>query len=127
VKTGFGRRKEKIDPTTRELLYTRAYRQHHPGQPIELHFHNMSTGETFEIKLTERKEQSLYNALEEALASLDRNEFPPKPDPFVCPGCAFFLICPAQIYTFIRHVQQCEPTPAYSLSRHIACAASNPP
>ena len=95
VKTGFGRRKEKIDPTTRELLYTRAYRQHHPGQPIELHFHNMSTGETFEIKLTERKEQSLYNALEEALASLDRNEFPPKPDPFVCPGCAFFLICPA--------------------------------
>ena len=95
VKTGYGRRKSKADPTTRELLYARAYRQHHPNQPIGLHFHNMSTGETFEIKLTQKKEQSLYQELEKALDGMARNEFPPKPDPFVCPVCPFFLICPA--------------------------------
>ncbi len=95
VKTGYGRRKTKVDPTTRELLYARAYRQHHPDQPIALHFHNMSTGETFEIQLTQKKEQNLYQELEKALGSLARNEFPPKPDMQVCPGCAFFLICPA--------------------------------
>lgn len=95
VKTGYGRRKDKVEPTTRELLYTRAHRQHHPHQPIELQFHNMSTGATFEIKLTQKKEQKLYEELQRALAALARDEFPPKPDPFVCPGCAFFLVCPA--------------------------------
>lgn len=95
VKTGFGRRKNKVDPTTRELLYARAYREHHPGQRIELHFHNMSTGETFQIKLTERKEQSLYNELEQVLLGLENDEFPAKPDPIICPTCPFFLICPA--------------------------------
>jgi ATP-dependent DNA helicase UvrD/PcrA len=95
VKTGYGRRKSKVDPTARELLYAHAYRQHHPLQPIELRFHNMSTGETFEIKLTQRKEQNLYQELEKALDGLARHAYPPKPDPFVCPGCPFFLICPA--------------------------------
>ncbi|HEV2472720.1 MAG TPA: 3'-5' exonuclease, partial [Chthonomonadales bacterium] len=95
VKTGYGRRKTKVDPTARELLYARAYRQHHPDRPIALHFHNMSTGETFEIKLTQKKEQSLYQELEKALGGLARHEYPPKPDMQVCPGCSFFLICPA--------------------------------
>ena len=95
VKTGFGRRKSSVDPGTRELLYAQASRQHHPNQPIELHFHNMSTGDTSEIKLTTRKEQSLYNSLEEALRDMEQDKFPPKPDPIVCPGCPFFLICPA--------------------------------
>jgi len=95
VKTGFGRRKDKVDPSTRELLYARASRQHHPAQPIELHFHNMSTGETFEIALKEKKEQKLYDELVQAMAAMERNEFPPKPDARTCPGCPFFLICPA--------------------------------
>jgi DNA helicase-2/ATP-dependent DNA helicase PcrA len=95
VRTRFGKRKEKPAPAARELLYARASRQHHPGQNIELLFHNMSTGETFQIKLTEKKEQSLYNELEQAILGLERNEFPPKPDPFYCPGCPFFLFCPA--------------------------------
>ncbi len=95
VKTGYGRRKSKVDPTTRELLYARAYRQHHPDQPLALHFHNMSTGETFEIKLTQKKEQGLYQELEKALEGMARNEYAPRPDPFVCPVCPFFLICPA--------------------------------
>jgi DNA helicase-2/ATP-dependent DNA helicase PcrA len=95
VKTGFGRRKDKVDPSTRELLYARASRQHHPAQPIELRFHNMSTGETFEIVLKEKKEQKLYEELIQTMAAMERNEFPPKPDTRTCPGCPFFLICPA--------------------------------
>ncbi|HLX56772.1 MAG TPA: UvrD-helicase domain-containing protein [Ktedonobacteraceae bacterium] len=95
VKTGFGRRKDKIDPSTRELLYAHASRQHHPAQPVELHFHNMSTGETFEITLKEKKEQKLYEELLQTIAGMERGEFPAKPDARICPGCAFFLICPA--------------------------------
>jgi DNA helicase II / ATP-dependent DNA helicase PcrA len=95
VRAHFGKRKEKPAPATRELLYARASRQHQAGRNIELLVHNMSTGETFQIKLTEKKEQSLYNELEQAILGLERNEFPPKPDPFVCPTCPFFLICPA--------------------------------
>ncbi|GAC1565829.1 MAG: hypothetical protein NVS3B14_04900 [Ktedonobacteraceae bacterium] len=95
VKMGFGRRKDKIDPSTRELLYAHASRQHHPAQTVELRFHNMSTGETFEITLKEKKEQKLYEELLQTIAALERNEFPPRPDARICPGCPFFLICPA--------------------------------
>jgi CRISPR/Cas system-associated exonuclease Cas4 (RecB family) len=95
VRTQFGKRKDKPAATTREMLYARAYRQHHPGQHIELHGHNMSTGETFEIKLTEKREQKLYDELEQLILALERNEFPAKPDPFICPACPFVLICPA--------------------------------
>ncbi len=95
VRAHFGKRKAKPAATARELLYARASRQHQPGREIELLVHNMSTGETFQIKLTEKKEQSLYNELEQAILGLESNEFPPKPDPFVCPTCPFFLICPA--------------------------------
>ena len=95
VRTHYGKRKDKPTASTREMLYARAYRQLHPGQNIELHGHNMSTGETFEIKLTEKREQKLYDELEQLLLALERNEFSPKPDAFVCPTCPFFLICPA--------------------------------
>ncbi len=79
VKTGYGRHKDKVEPATRELLYTRAHRQHHAEQPIELHFHNMSTGETFEIKLTQKKEQKLYEELLHSIAALEANDYPPSP------------------------------------------------
>ena len=95
VRAHFGKRKAKPAPAARELLYAHASRQHQAGRNIELLVHNMSTGETFQIKLTEKKEQSLYNELEQAILGLEKNEFPPKPDAFVCPTCPFFLICPA--------------------------------
>ncbi len=95
VRTRFGKRKEKPTATAREMLYVHASRQHHPGSTIELQVHNMSTGETYPITLTAKKEQSLYNELEQAVLGLERNEFPPKPDVVKCPTCPFFLICPA--------------------------------
>ncbi|HLH63911.1 MAG TPA: UvrD-helicase domain-containing protein [Ktedonobacteraceae bacterium] len=95
IRRRFGKGKTKPAPGTRELLYAHASRQHHPGQNIELHYHNLSTGETFEVKLTAKKEQSLYHELEQAIQGLERHEFPPKPDAFACPTCPFYLICPA--------------------------------
>ncbi|HZS76343.1 MAG TPA: ATP-dependent helicase [Ktedonobacteraceae bacterium] len=95
VKTGFGRNRSAVNPTTRELLYTHAYRQHHPGKTVSLHFHNMSTGETFDIQLSSKKEQKLYDELEQAIHGMERHEYPAKPDAFTCPGCPFYLICPA--------------------------------
>ena len=98
VRARFGKRKEKPAAGTRELLYSRAYReyqQNQQGQSVELHFHNLSTGETFPITLTTKKEQSLIDELEQSILALERNEYPAMPDAFLCPSCPFFLICPA--------------------------------
>src|SRR2546421_1740122 len=95
VRARFAKRKEKPSIGTRELLYAQAYRQLHTGQNLELHFHNLSTGEIFPITLTAKKEQSLYDDLELSIQGLERNEFPAKPDSFLCPTCPFFFICPA--------------------------------
>ncbi len=96
VRTRFGRRKEKPAADLRELFYTLAYRQLHPGQNVELHSHNMSTGESFPITMTSKKEQSLYESAEQALKGLEANLYPAQPaEPFRCPTCPFFLICPA--------------------------------
>src|SRR6266571_1314789 len=95
VRARFGKRYDKPPIGPRELLYAHAYRQQHGSQSLELHFHNMSTGETFPIKLTARKEQSLIEDLEQAIQGLERDEYPAMPDAFLCPVCPFFLICPA--------------------------------
>jgi CRISPR/Cas system-associated exonuclease Cas4 (RecB family) len=96
VRARFGKRKDKPTPDTRELLYARAYRQLHPGQQVELHSHNLSTGEVVPITLTSKKEQSLYEEVEKSILGLERNEYPAMPaEPFRCPGCPFFWICPA--------------------------------
>ena len=94
VRTRFGKRKQKPSTSAREMLYVRASRQHHPGRTVELQAYNMSTGETYPITLTTKKEQSLYDELEQAILGMERNEFPPKPDVMKCPGCPFFSDLP---------------------------------
>ena len=90
------KQKEKPEADMRELFYTLAYRQQHPGQEVELHSHNMSTGETIPLKMTAKKEQSLYENAQQAIDGLEHNEYPARPvQPFRCPQCPFFLICPA--------------------------------
>ncbi len=96
VRTRFGKRKGKPEAEMRELFYILASRQSHPGQSIELHSHNMSTGEVVPVKMTTRKEQSLYEDIEQSIQGLESNTYPARPaEPFRCPGCPFFLICPA--------------------------------
>jgi DNA helicase-2/ATP-dependent DNA helicase PcrA len=96
VRTRFGKRKEKPPAEMRDLFYLLASRQLHPGQSIELHSHNLSTDEAAPITMTARKEQSLYDEAARSIEGLERNEFPARPaEPFRCPTCPFFLICPA--------------------------------
>jgi superfamily I DNA/RNA helicase len=95
VRTRFGRSRGKPSAEIRELLYTLAYRQQYPGESIELHSHNLSTGEVVPIKMTARKEQSLYDEVEKSIEGLEQNNYPAKPDAFRCPTCPYFFICPA--------------------------------
>jgi DNA helicase-2/ATP-dependent DNA helicase PcrA len=90
-----GKRKEKPTPGPREYLYAQAYKQHHNAQTLELYVHNLSTGETMPITFTPKREQKLYEELQESLTSLESRAFPPKPDARMCPTCPFFFICPA--------------------------------
>lgn len=94
VRTRFARKGSHPAAGTRELLYVHASRQHHAGG-IALQTHNLSSGETHDIALTARKEQSLMGELERALAGIERQDFAPRPDPYTCATCPFFLICPA--------------------------------
>jgi DNA helicase II / ATP-dependent DNA helicase PcrA len=95
VRTRFGKSKSKPTAGTRELLYLHARRQHHAGQEIALETHNLSTGEIYQIKVTAKKEESLLSDLERAVVGIERQDYTPKPDSFVCPTCPFYLICPA--------------------------------
>ncbi len=95
IRTRFGKSKEKPTAGTRELLYARAQRTQYGTQSIELHCHNLSTGETFPITLTTKREQTLYDALEKSVKELASHHYPAKPDAYTCPSCPFFLICPA--------------------------------
>ncbi len=95
VRNRVGKSKEKPTAQVRELLYAQAYRQLYPGQSIEVHHHNLSTGELVSIKLTEKREQKLYDELEQAIRGMEQHAYPALPDSFVCPTCPFYLICPA--------------------------------
>ena len=95
VRTRFGKQKEKPVAEARDLFYTLAYRQNHPQHKVEVHNHNMSTDEVTPISISTRKEQGLYNEIEQAIKGLEQQKYPTRPDPFRCPNCAYFLICPA--------------------------------
>ncbi len=96
VRVRYGRRKSKPEPELREMLYTRAYRQQHPGQEANLVQHNLSTGEKTPLKLSAKKEQSLYEEAVQGMEGLERDEYPPIPkDSRKCPECPYFFICPA--------------------------------
>ena len=95
VRNRVGKSKEKPTAQVRELLYAQAYRQLYPGQRVELHHHNLSTGEMVSVTLTEKREQKLYDDLEQAIRGMEQHEYTATPDAFVCPTCPFYLICPA--------------------------------
>jgi hypothetical protein len=95
VRTRFARKGSPPPAGTRELLYVHAGRQHQFGGTIALQTHNLSSGETQDIRISARKEQSLMSELERTLAGIERQDFTPRPDAYTCATCPFFLICPA--------------------------------
>ena len=95
VRTRYGKSKSKPSAGMRELLYMHASRQHPGSQGVVLQTHNLSTGETHEIKVTKRKEESLLGDFERAMQGIENSDYTPRPDAYVCPTCPFYLICPA--------------------------------
>jgi len=95
VRTRISKSKGKTTAEVRELLYAHAYRQQYPGQSIELHHHNLSTGEMLSITLTEKRQRRLLEELAHTIRGLEQHAYPATPDSFICPSCPFFLICPA--------------------------------
>jgi len=96
VRTRYGKRRGKTPAEMRDLFYTLAYRQLYPGQPVELHSHNMSTGEVEPIKITDRKEKHLTAEVKQTIDGLESHAYPAQPEQaFLCPTCPYFLICPA--------------------------------
>jgi DNA helicase II / ATP-dependent DNA helicase PcrA len=96
VRTRFGKQREKPSAEMREFFYALAYRQLHPDKTVELHSHNMSTGEIMPIKLTARREEKLHAEVEQSIKGMEEYAYPAQPaEPFRCPTCPFFLICPA--------------------------------
>ena len=95
VRTHVGKRQETPTVGTRELLYAHVSRQQATSQKIELFFHNLSTGETLPLKITPKKEHNLLEELEQAIQGLEHDEYPAIFDARTCPGCPFYVICPA--------------------------------
>ncbi len=96
VRVRYGKRKEPPAADMRDALYMQVVRQRHPGRPVELHSHNMSTGERGSITIGKKKEQNLLEDAASALAGIERNQYPVAPeDASRCPDCPFFFVCPA--------------------------------
>jgi DNA helicase-2/ATP-dependent DNA helicase PcrA len=81
-------------PDLRTLLYALAAEQGATPANTELQQHNLSTGAIEPIKLQPRQAVRLRESLESTLAGIRRGEYPPHPDPTICAGCPFLLICP---------------------------------
>jgi hypothetical protein len=79
----------------RTLLYALAAEQVGGDERPALAQHNLTTGVLTPLSLDPKREARLRSSLLEALAGLERGEYPARPDPFTCQACPFLLICPA--------------------------------
>jgi hypothetical protein len=78
----------------RALLYTLAAEQERQATLPELYQHNLTTGELERVKLDSKRRDRLRDDLTRTLAGVERGEYPAKPEPSLCQGCPFLLICP---------------------------------
>jgi hypothetical protein len=101
LRTRFGHSHSKPDPKAREFLYDQVRRQHHPTQPITLHHHNLSTGETFDITFTDKTITTWTDKIATAIDGINRDDFTPIASPTAkndnrdCQRCPFLFICSA--------------------------------
>jgi CRISPR/Cas system-associated exonuclease Cas4 (RecB family) len=55
----------------------------------------LSTGETEEVNMTDKKLSTRLNRYERAMMDIATGLFPPKIDEWTCPRCPHYFICPA--------------------------------
>jgi len=83
-------------PDLRALLYTLAAEEEaRAGQTVEVVKEHLASGKSERIELSQRQRVSLREELEDALDGIESRNYPARPDPHVCQGCPFLLICPA--------------------------------
>jgi superfamily I DNA/RNA helicase/Zn-dependent peptidase ImmA (M78 family) len=94
VRHRLGRAAER--PDLRALLYALAAEQQAArGQPAEVVQTHLTSGETERLRMSTRQRAALRDELDDALEGIESGNYPARPDPHVCQGCPFLLICPA--------------------------------
>ncbi|MFI5275058.1 MAG: PD-(D/E)XK nuclease family protein, partial [Ktedonobacterales bacterium] len=78
----------------RALLYALAAEQERQPAAPELFQHNLTTGELERVRIDPRRRERLRDELTQVLAGMESGEYPAKPEPAMCAGCPFLLICP---------------------------------
>jgi superfamily I DNA/RNA helicase len=83
-------------PDLRSLLYRLAAEEEaRRGEMVEVVQEHLASGRTEPITLSQRQRVALREDLEDALDGIASGNYPARPDPHVCHGCPFLLICPA--------------------------------
>lgn len=91
VRTG---RKTKSEPENRiYALIRRGGAQRYPGKRVSVEAYYPSTDET--LPMTAGKDDKSLREYEEAIAGIERGEFPADPDAQRCPSCPYYFICGA--------------------------------
>jgi CRISPR/Cas system-associated exonuclease Cas4 (RecB family) len=94
VRHQLGRAAER--PDLRALLYALAAEQQAAaGQAAEVVQTHLTSGETQRLRMTPRQRTTLRDELDDLLEGIESGVYPARPDPHVCQGCPFLLICPA--------------------------------
>jgi superfamily I DNA/RNA helicase/Zn-dependent peptidase ImmA (M78 family) len=91
VRTGRPSKSETEKPLY-ALLHAAATHTHGDGARIEISY--LATGTTEPVSLTDKTLKSRVGKYNEAMAAINRGEFPAKPDEYECPRCAQYFICP---------------------------------
>ena len=78
----------------RALLYALAAEQERRASAPELYQHNLTTGELERVRIDPKRRERLRDELTQVLAGMARGEYPAKPEPVMCQGCPFLLVCP---------------------------------
>ncbi len=93
IRTGKPKSNEEDDSLY--ALYHLAARAHYGGAPIQIETIHLTTKTVTRITIEEKKLNAGRKATGDALASIRKGHFPPKPDPFICPRCPHFVYCPS--------------------------------
>lgn len=76
-------------------LYHAAARTHYPSADLTVKIVYLSTGDVQESAMNDKQVAGHLKKYEEAIAGIRRGDFPPRPDPFACPSCAHYFVCPS--------------------------------
>lgn len=94
IRHAVGRRRGVPEPDLRYFLATLAVRQWAGDETASVLEHRLTTDELVPVPLTAAAEARLWQRVRAAVAGIRRGDFPARPDPRQCAGCAFALICP---------------------------------